>query len=377
MKKRRRFYRRSIRWVDGKTLCSPRFPQTPEGKRAVDRWFHEREIQKKLILSGMELEYAPIRLDEFTKLEWMPARRTEVQDVTWMEDESKLLNRILPKFGSRELHTIRTAEIRRFLRELREGGLHPTTVDHYRALLSKLFNDAIRTEPPHMRINPVTPIRKMAKYDHRKKPSVWTEDQCRQYVAAARAFGIEVYVLAMFLVNTGLRQSELIAIRLMDLDLRLNQFTIRRVRERKTGRFKERTKSRQERTLGINALLRLAIQELIDARPGKEPSDLLLIRQDRRRGTAFTASAVDYWHKRIIARAELPYISPHALRHTFASLFAMKSGNLRALQGLLGHLSPAMIERYTHFLPGYLEQQAGVVEVGAPALETDAIEEEV
>ena len=47
----------------------------------------------------------------------------------------------------------------------------------------------------------------------------------------------------------------------------------------------------------------------------------------------------------------------HDLRHTFASHFIMKTGNLPALQKILGHASPMMTQRYAHLSSGYLQTE--------------------
>lgn len=46
----------------------------------------------------------------------------------------------------------------------------------------------------------------------------------------------------------------------------------------------------------------------------------------------------------------------HILRHTFASYFVMRGGNLIALQKILGHSSLNITMRYSHLAPDYLNQ---------------------
>lgn len=46
----------------------------------------------------------------------------------------------------------------------------------------------------------------------------------------------------------------------------------------------------------------------------------------------------------------------HILRHTFASHFIMKGGNLVALQKILGHSTLNVTMRYSHLSPDYLNQ---------------------
>nr|WP_244517166.1 tyrosine-type recombinase/integrase [Pseudomonas linyingensis] len=46
----------------------------------------------------------------------------------------------------------------------------------------------------------------------------------------------------------------------------------------------------------------------------------------------------------------------HALRHTFASHFMQKEGNILTLQKILGHSSLAMTMRYAHLAPEHLTE---------------------
>lgn len=63
--------------------------------------------------------------------------------------------------------------------------------------------------------------------------------------------------------------------------------------------------------------------------------------------------------RRLFERAKLasglPEFRFHDLRHTFASHFAMKTGDMLALQRILGHASPQMTQRYAHLSRGHLD----------------------
>jgi len=46
----------------------------------------------------------------------------------------------------------------------------------------------------------------------------------------------------------------------------------------------------------------------------------------------------------------------HVLRHTFASHFMMKGGNILVLQRILGHVSIVDTMKYSHFAPEHFEE---------------------
>ena len=74
-------------------------------------------------------------------------------------------------------------------------------------------------------------------------------------------------------------------------------------------------------------------------------------------GEGLTPRSVQRFMKRWLAAAGLPAtLSPHKLRHSFATHLLAHGADLRAVQELLGHNSPATTEIYTHLAPERLEQ---------------------
>ena len=68
---------------------------------------------------------------------------------------------------------------------------------------------------------------------------------------------------------------------------------------------------------------------------------------DRSIGTCF---------RRASRRAKLPGVTPHTLRHTFASRLVMAGVDLRTVQELGGWQTLAVVERYAHLSPAHKAQ---------------------
>lgn len=135
-----------------------------------------------------------------------------------------------------------------------------------------------------------------------------------------------------FLLHTGLRLSEAIAADAADLD-----GDVLRVRSRKGPDAVER-----ERSVPLHPAL------VVDRSGGA-----LLKRPG---GARYHRAAVyDQWnHAR--HRSGLLDVTPHVMRHTFASHLVMAGVDLRTVAELLGHRTMAMVQRYAHLDTRHLQQ---------------------
>lgn len=135
------------------------------------------------------------------------------------------------------------------------------------------------------------------------------------------------------LYGCGLRVSELCALRVDDVDLIGEQ-------------VKVRGKGSRERIVPVGRMAANAVRAYLDARARACSPWLVLNCRGERLSTRSVRRLVRAYSRHLPALPE--GVSPHALRHSFATHLLEAGADLRAVQELLGHASLATTQRYTH-----------------------------
>jgi len=158
--------------------------------------------------------------------------------------------------------------------------------------------------------------------------------------------GLRDRAMIELLYATGLRVSELVNVRAADLHVREQYLTA-------VGKgSKERIVPMGEQaTAWIARYVRDARQRLTGPRPAARDAVLFL------NGRGGRLSRVGFWKilKRYGKAAGLPRtMSPHVLRHSFATHLLERGADLRAIQLMLGHADLSTTQIYTHVLEARL-----------------------
>ena len=141
--------------------------------------------------------------------------------------------------------------------------------------------------------------------------------------------------IVALLARAGLRVGEVVALDVGDVELN----------ERSGWVLVRRGKGLKERRVPLSREARKALQAYLEARPGWSGDALFVTKTGRR----MDPGAVQRMVKAAARRAGIQKrVTPHVLRHTFATRFLRKGGDLATLQAILGHTNLATTARYLH-----------------------------
>jgi integrase len=263
---------------------------------------------------------------------------------THAKNEERLKKHLKPFFGKMDLRQITPKTIDEYVTEKRKE-VKPATVNRTLAILSKMFNDAVRWEV--MESNPMKKVSKL--HEEEVGFDYWTEEEAQKFLACSKDDGYPIFCCAL---NTGMRIGEILGLRWDAVSLKERIITVERSRLGST-------KTKRIRHVYMNDALYPVVRDL----------------EKRRRGEYVFAGKGGEMRKDIrggfeaaIKKSGVRRIRIHDLRHTFASHFMMKGGNILTLQKILGHSTLAMTLRYAHLARDFMKEEMGRVDFSRPKI---------
>lgn len=266
----------------------------------------------------------------------------------WLENYSKTNNapsqyrknrerinlHLIPFFGGRDIRYITPRMIDEY-KESKHGMVKPATINRTLAILRKMFNDAIRWG--FTASSPMRMIRQL--HEPQEGYDYYKEYEVRLFLR--NCSGV-FYPIASCAVYTGMRVGEIVSLRWQDVDLDRKVIRV----ERSSGGS---TKNRKVRYVPVNSRLREVLRALNERKNGEL---VFPCENGRMRSIDFRGEM-----RRAAEKAGLRKIRMHDLRHTFASNFVIKGGNIISLQKILGHSTINMTLRYSHLAPDFMASE--------------------
>ncbi len=223
--------------------------------------------------------------------------------------------------------------VRAYAAQRHREGVSARTIARELSSLRSFFRFLMREG--YAEVNPAAEV--SAPKMKRPLPEVLDVDEMARLLEIREDDPLAVRDLAMMelLYSSGLRLAELTSLNLSDLDLH-------------EGLVRVTGKGNKSRVLPVGRRAKEALQKWLLQRQRfvavDEPA-LFIGRQGRRLGRRAVEKRLQQWGVRQGVSSRL---HPHRLRHSFASHLLESSGDLRAVQELLGHADISTTQIYTH-----------------------------
>ena len=245
------------------------------------------------------------------------------------------LGQFFQQLGHQRVEAVTALEIRRFVAHLSAQQHARRTIARKLSCLRSFFRYLCREGTLEHNPAAAIPTPRLEK----RLPSFLDERQMARLLeapATSKWQGFRDRAILETLYSCGLRVSELVGLNREDLD-------------EISGTVLARGKGKKERLCPIGETALRAIRTYLARRPSREKLRVPYALFVSQKGTRLTVRQVDRLLVRYVRQAQLPpSISPHSLRHSFATHLLDRGADLRSVQELLGHASLSTTQIYTH-----------------------------
>lgn len=257
-----------------------------------------------------------------------------------IENYQRDIKAFLTWFKQSEQTTINEKNLRYYIAYLHNQKLKPSSISRKLSAIRQYFQHLV--EENVLSHNPAEQL-KAPKQD-KPLPKALPVDklndllnQLSQFLDLTNPMDVRDLAIIELFYSSGMRLSELASLTLSQLDLKTGQLLI-------TG------KGNKERLVLIGKKANTALQQWLKHRPnllkeGQFTDKLFLNHHGCPLSVRGIQLRLQHWAKQVDINLNL---HPHMLRHSFASHLLQSSGDLRAVQEMLGHSSISSTQIYTH-----------------------------
>jgi integrase/recombinase XerC len=242
---------------------------------------------------------------------------------------------IYATYGQEDVKEVNYAQVRSWIVQLVEQGLSNNSINRKVSSLKAYYRFLQKTK--QLEVSPLATHRALKTSRNLQVPFSETEvENALQQIPAEGFEEVRNKLMVELFYSTGIRRSELIGIKLQDLDLT-------------SGILKVRGKGNKERFIPLITSVVVTVQTYLEERKGVENGSsegyLFLTAAGVKLYDSLVYRTINNYFRGISSKLKK---SPHILRHSFATHLLNQGAHLNAVKELLGHSSLAATQVYTH-----------------------------
>ncbi|MBI3323824.1 MAG: tyrosine recombinase XerC [Candidatus Omnitrophica bacterium] len=251
-----------------------------------------------------------------------------------LRNYAKDLSLLRQALGEKPWEQAGLLDLRQFIAGQREGGLSKVTIARRVASIRSFFRFLQRDG--YIPTNPALGLTRPKQDKH--LPAFLSVDEAAKLMEAPQGEDFTSSrdrAILETLYSAGLRVSELVGLRIRDVDLIGESL-------RTVG------KGKKERLVPLGSYSVKAIRRYLETLPAEKSQPESPLFQNWRHGRLTDRSVRRILNRYLFQVSAALKISPHALRHSFATHLLDRGADLRSVQELLGHSSLTTTQVYTH-----------------------------
>lgn len=342
----------------------------PETGKYKYKWYtvkgSSKDAQKRLtellhqLDTGQYVKPGKSTVADFLK-QWLETYAKQALSPRGFERYRDIINnRFIPEFGSVPLAQLKPEHLQKYYAGMLSAGLSPGSVRYHHAVIHVALKTAVKWGLVGRNIADAVDRPKKQRNDMQ----VWDESEINTFLQAAK--GTHYYALFFTALFTGMRRSELLALRWQDIDFIYSQISVSRtLHHLKSGEyvFTQPKSEKSRRTIAMSPSLFLVLESYRKAKEVEasmrnktvSQSDLVFSNLDK----PFRPNTVTRAWSDMAKHAGVKPIRLHDARHTHASLMLKQGIHPKVVQERLGHSSIEMtLDIYSHVAPGLQELAA-------------------
>ena len=252
------------------------------------------------------------------------------------ENDLELFNKFLKENRIINITSIDYGTIRKYLGHLHDNKYEASSISRKISALRTFFKYSLKEK--EIKKNPMTLISNPKK--EKKLPKYLNYEEMEKLlnsIDTSQLEGIRDRLIIELLYSTGIRVSELVNIKIKDIKIKENQINILgKGNKERIVLFGEKAKES----------IKIYLNSYKEFFKGNILNEYLLINKN---GKQLTTNKIELIVKDVLKKSALKLnISPHTLRHTFATHMLDSGADLKSVQELLGHENLKTTAIYTH-----------------------------
>lgn len=288
--------------------------------------------KKTIIILGGNMDKVIQKFIEYLEYEKGYSNKTIIS----YEKDLELFNIYLKDNKITNINNIDYNTIRKYLSHLHDKKYEASSISRKISTLRSFFKYNLKEK--NIKNNPMTLISNPKK--EKKLPKYLNYEEMERLlnsIDTSKVEGIRDRLIIELLYSTGIRVSELVNIKIKDIKIKENQINILgKGSKERIVLFGEKAKT----------MIKIYLNAYKDFFKGNILNEYLLI---NKKGKQLSTNKIELIVKDVLRKSALKLnISPHTLRHTFATHMLDSGADLKSVQELLGHENLKTTAIYTH-----------------------------